>query len=88
MRLLHYRPEQDPPLNLVEFAVRDVPKYAILSHTWEQEEVTFKEMKKGQANKKKGYQKIVDFCKVARGGGFEYMWVDTCCGSPIITLSI
>ena len=36
------------------------PKYAILSHTWDKEEVAFKDMRKyrDEAETKKGFQKI------------------------------
>lgn len=30
-------------MELVEFFDKDVPEYAILSHTWEEEEITFEE---------------------------------------------
>ncbi|KAI0508751.1 HET-domain-containing protein [Xylaria bambusicola] len=60
---------------------RDMPKYAILSHTWGQDEVTYKEMKKrpDDAAKKQGYQKIKASAQRAREDGLEYFWVDTCC---------
>jgi hypothetical protein len=41
----------------------DIPKYAILSHTWgvDTEEVTFKDMIDGTSKNKSGYKKI-RFC--------------------------
>ena len=74
MRLLH-----STLLKLVEFMERDLPPYAILSHTWEMEEVSFQEMQSGDAESRKGYSKIEGCCKVAAAWGFEYVWVDTCC---------
>ncbi|PMD19924.1 HET-domain-containing protein [Hyaloscypha hepaticicola] len=74
MRLLH-----STHLKLVEFMERDLPPYAILSHTWEMEEVSFQEMQTDDAKSKKGYSKIKGCCKVAAAWGFEYVWVDTCC---------
>jgi hypothetical protein len=57
----------------------DAPPYAILSHRWEDEEITFQEMNlKGNGNKEKGYKKVVDFCEIARADGYDYGWVDTC----------
>lgn len=81
MRLIHYQPDQEPPLSLVEFLGKDIPRYAILSHTWGEEEVSFKDMKKNRAEGMKGLKKIKGLCEVAAGDGFEYMWVDTCCKS-------
>lgn len=53
--------------------------YAILSHTWEDEEVSFQDMQtRGVAEKKKGYAKILNCCKQARSDGYSYAWVDTC----------
>jgi hypothetical protein len=74
MRLLH-----STLFKLVEFMERDLPPYAILSHTWEMEEVSFQEMQSGDAKRRKGYSKIEGCCKVAAVWGFEYVWVDTCC---------
>ena len=54
--------------------------YAILSHRWEDGEVSFQDMQSpAVASKKKGYLKIINACKKAKGRGFEYIWVDTCC---------
>jgi hypothetical protein len=58
-----------------------IPKYAILSHTWEEEEVTYKEMSKhpDQAVSKRGYQKIKACAQLALQDGLDYFWIDTCC---------
>ncbi|KAI6371226.1 hypothetical protein MCOR25_003999 [Pyricularia grisea] len=54
--------------------------YAILSHTWETEEVTFQEFHElGTAKSRKGFAKISKTCSIARDRGLEYAWVDTCC---------
>ncbi|KAI0114015.1 heterokaryon incompatibility protein-domain-containing protein [Nemania sp. FL0031] len=65
-------------LAICEFTEDHVPPYAILSHKWGEEEVTFKDMIKGIAKGLKGYQKISECCKLAALDGFEY-WIDTCC---------
>jgi hypothetical protein len=53
--------------------------YAILSHTWEEEEVSFQEMRANdRAKREKGYKKIEKCCQQARVDGYEYAWVDTC----------
>ncbi|KAN0075668.1 HET domain containing protein [Elaphomyces granulatus] len=60
----------------------DIPRYAILSHTWgaDTEEVSFKDMIDGTAKSKvPGYNKI-RFCgEQARRDGLQYFWIDTCC---------
>lgn len=53
--------------------------YAILSHTWGEDEVTFEDMMKGQEKGKKGYVKIIHTCRLAKERGITYAWVDTCC---------
>ncbi|ENH68009.1 Vegetative incompatibility protein HET-E-1 [Fusarium oxysporum f. sp. cubense race 1] len=53
--------------------------YAILSHTWGEDEVTFEDMIDGQEKEKKGYIKIVNTCRLAKERGILYAWVDTCC---------
>jgi hypothetical protein len=55
--------------------------YAILSHTWGDEEVSFKEFKKPnrETKKKSGYRKIESAAMQAKGDGFRYIWIDTCC---------
>ncbi|RDW56928.1 HET-domain-containing protein [Coleophoma crateriformis] len=76
MRLLRY--DNDGAYSLVEFD-EDVPRYAILSHTWGAEEVTFGDMTNGQGKNKAGYDKI-QFCgDQASRDGLKYFWVDTCC---------
>ncbi|PIA90711.1 Vegetative incompatibility protein HET-E-1, partial [Cercospora beticola] len=53
--------------------------YAILSHTWNDEEVTHQEFRAGTAKGKKGYAKIMQTCDQAQKDGLKYAWVDTCC---------
>jgi hypothetical protein len=71
-------------LSYAEFADDNVPPYAILSHTWgqEDEEVTFKDLREDAGENKvgcTGYNKI-HFCgKQAAYNGISYFWVDTCC---------
>lgn len=58
-------------------------KYAILSHTWEEEEVGFQEMlaesRPARLLKKAGFLKIKKTCEIAKEKGYAYAWVDTCC---------
>ena len=55
-------------------------RYAILSHTWEDEEVSFQEFQHlDSASRKKGFKKIEMTCRLALRHGLSYAWVDTCC---------
>jgi hypothetical protein len=56
-----------------------IPPYAILSHTWGEEEVSFQDLLTPKAKDMIGYKKISDCCKQAVDDGFELAWVDTCC---------
>ncbi len=55
------------------------PNYAILSHTWGKEEVSFQEIGISGCEEKEGYQKITRCCAQAKADGLDYAWVDTCC---------
>jgi hypothetical protein len=57
------------------------PKYAILSHTWDEKEVVYKEMRKhrDKAEKKKGFEKITLCAKQTLKDDLDYFWIDTCC---------
>ncbi len=66
---------------MTEDLVNNIPAYAILSHTWgdDDQEVTLKEMADGSGKSKAGYQKI-RFCgKQASRDGLRHFQVDTCC---------
>lgn len=66
-------------LQFEEFEGSDIPKYAILSHRWQKEEVLFKDIEHGTASKKNGYHKFLKLCQLAEQDGIEYAWMDTCC---------
>jgi (2Fe-2S) ferredoxin len=67
-------------LALKEFFGNQIPRYAILSHTWHEEEVSFQDWAdQSSASQKKGYKKIFDVCQLARKHGLDYVWVDTNC---------
>jgi hypothetical protein len=77
MRLL--QSDGDGNLSLAEFFEDDIPEYAILSHRWGAEEVTFRDLTDGTSKVKTGYDKI-QFCgEQARRDGLQSFWVDTCC---------
>jgi hypothetical protein len=62
-----------------------IPDYAILSHTWGEQEVIFDDLKSlGSvknigAKSKAGWDKIRFCAKQAKRDGLDYFWVDTCC---------
>ncbi|KAI1738496.1 heterokaryon incompatibility protein-domain-containing protein [Xylaria scruposa] len=56
------------------------PRYAILSHTWEHEEVTFQDIQNlDVARTKAGFSKIFKCCEITADEGLSWAWVDTCC---------
>jgi hypothetical protein len=77
MRLL--RKDSNGQLILSTFFNDNSPPYAILSHTWGDDEVLFDDLRNGTAESKRGYAKIIKCCNLALEHGFEYVWVDTCC---------
>ena len=72
MRLLHTE-----SLEFEEFLGPTLPRYAILSHTWEQEEVSYQEMIQSHQDQrirsKDGYTKIVNCCEHAASAYFDYV---------------
>ena len=62
-----------------EFLDADIPRYAILSHTWGREEVEFYEWRSDAARLKDGFAKITGARDQARVDGLPYLWIDTCC---------
>jgi hypothetical protein len=77
MRLLNTK-----TLKLETFVNHDqAPPYAILSHTWGDEEVTLEDLSsKSLAYKsKRGWRKVVESARHAAQNGWDYIWIDTCC---------
>jgi hypothetical protein len=79
MRLIHTQ-----KFKIEEFTDDKIPAYAILSHTWGSEEVSFQAYRaaKGKLQRlegKAGFKKIKYCCAQAKDEGIEYCWVDTCC---------
>ena len=76
MHLLH-----TSRLELQEFIGDDIPKYAIFSHTWGDQEVLFRHVweKNFPSNASSGSRKIRNACAEAVKDRWEYIWVDTCC---------
>ncbi|KAI3319829.1 hypothetical protein HD806DRAFT_538796 [Xylariaceae sp. AK1471] len=80
MRLLHRDNAGNYDLT-PDLASDNIPPYAILSHTWGQDEVVFTDLAKARDNwqQKAGYNKIKFCAEQARRHGLRYFWVDTCC---------
>jgi hypothetical protein len=76
MRLIHAK-----TLEILEFLNEaQVPPFAILSHTWEEEECTLQQMQdpvNSLVSQRKGYLKIKLCCKQALKDGLEWAWIDT-----------
>ncbi|TGO33576.1 hypothetical protein BHYA_0238g00010 [Botrytis hyacinthi] len=77
MRLLDTKDTEN--LRVQEFSQRNIPSYAILSHRWEEEEVTFEDVKNGDLKQKKGFAKLKECRRRAREDGYDWVWADTCC---------
>ncbi|EJT73101.1 hypothetical protein GGTG_09951 [Gaeumannomyces tritici R3-111a-1] len=78
-------------LSLVDVVAENAKPYAILSHTWEDDEVTFEHMRilshpklsspevMKDIESRAGYQKIQQAAALARGDNYDFIWIDTCC---------
>ncbi|KAK0710543.1 hypothetical protein B0T21DRAFT_376757 [Apiosordaria backusii] len=84
MRLLH-----TSTYAMEEFVGEIIPKYAILSHTWEGKEVSLRDMEQPDLLQKlehppsPAWGKIKNACKQARQDLWDYIWIDTCCIAPL-----
>ena len=72
-------------IELEEFPPNRIPPYAILSHTWQTQEVIFDDFRHGKSSaelertKKASWSKIQGSCKCTLNDGLEYVWIDSCC---------
>ena len=69
-------------LELKGFYDDSIPTYAILSHRWASEELTFQDMKPKHGAClpfRPGYRRLHDFCQKATNDGYAWVWLDTCC---------
>ncbi|KAJ8508560.1 hypothetical protein ONZ45_g9167 [Pleurotus djamor] len=58
--------------------LRSYGAYAILSHRWGKNELTYKELRKGQVDPSR-HLKFLKFCEAAKDYGCRYVWIDTGC---------
>lgn len=67
-------------LKLNDVRDENIERFAILSHRWEDGEVSFQEMQNPTAaSNMKGFMKIQKSCQHAVKSSCNYVWVDTCC---------
>jgi hypothetical protein len=67
---------------LETFVEPSIPEYAILSHTWDGEEVVYEEFIKASKNvveKDARYHKIRGCAELAAEADLSNFWIDTCC---------
>ncbi|PQE25107.1 het domain-containing protein [Rutstroemia sp. NJR-2017a BVV2] len=77
MRLINCKSR---PLAIEEFFGSTIPRYAILSHTWEEQEVTHQQFADIEARtSRKGWSKVQKACELANEEGHKYIWIDSCC---------
>ncbi|KIY00433.1 uncharacterized protein Z520_04118 [Fonsecaea multimorphosa CBS 102226] len=66
----------------------DIPPYAILSHTWRSEEISFQDMRNLEQNpdqhssrlfSQEGFKKIEGCCERALRDDLGWIWIDSCC---------
>ncbi|KAI4182785.1 MAG: hypothetical protein LQ346_006488 [Caloplaca aetnensis] len=89
MRLLHTE-----TLEFQEFFDSQTPRYAILSHRWTGDEVSFEEFhrykersgpifskiqKRYRKRNNPSFSKIQKCCNFARNDGYQWVWIDSCC---------
>ncbi|KAI0458463.1 hypothetical protein F5B21DRAFT_500362 [Xylaria acuta] len=70
-------------LSLEEFMIvkPETLEYAVLSHTWGDGEITFRDFTgfDSYRGNQKGFYKIVRTCELARRDGIRYVGIGTCC---------
>ncbi|KAI1468174.1 HET-domain-containing protein [Daldinia caldariorum] len=88
MRLLEARiAKETGTLKLIEKRPNELLRYAILSHTWEDDEITFNDIESGEASYASvktvaalaSLSKLLGACTQAANDGYEYIWIDSCC---------
>jgi hypothetical protein len=85
MRLLRITGDGDLQFTNDIIRKKDVPPYAILSHTWGEQEVLYNDLTSSDSvtdiseNKREGWGKLQFCARQAKRDGLEHFWVDTCC---------
>ena len=70
-----------PSLQLEYFVegAAQVPHYAILSHRWGKDELSFQEVQTADPIARTTKGKVWEACQQAIKDRYEYIWIDTCC---------
>ena len=79
MRLLNTQTIQLESFNGNE---EDIPPYAILSHTWGTDEITFQDVTQQpleEIRRREAFYKVQECCAQAQKNGYDYVWIDTFC---------
>ena len=66
-------------LKFKEFFDDKIPKYAISSHRWIEEEISYKIYKRSKQKNGSSFDKILGLCDLAKQRSLEWVWIDTCC---------
>ncbi|KAL4063365.1 heterokaryon incompatibility protein-domain-containing protein [Scleroderma yunnanense] len=86
--LIRERKQVDSRTKVLELRDDEFANYAILSHRWIDQEVSYDEMTelakmeeeaRDEIRQRSGYQKILDSCEQAKKDEYKWLWVDTCC---------
>lgn len=79
MRLLHSK-----DLVFKEFVGENIPRYAIISHRWGEEEVSYQDFLEERRKYRWVRRQDYGWVKIAKAGqlalkrGLEWFWIDTC----------
>ncbi|OHF01196.1 HET domain-containing protein [Colletotrichum orchidophilum] len=68
-----------PNIELVDFNPDQLPRYAILSHTWGDDEVVYADIRNQNAATKSTFSKVRYSCIQTLADDLEYVWIDSCC---------
>ena len=84
MRLLKTGPyvPGNKKLEVIQKWGKDIPPYAILSHTWSadpEHEVLLSDLQHGTCASKPAYAKLEKAMERAKLDGYGWLWIDTCC---------
>lgn len=66
-------------LELQEFPEGNEPSYAVLSHAWDGQEVSYVDYKENRRLDGYGYQTITRFCETAKTWGVQWAFIHSCC---------
>ena len=67
-------------LEFGELFDNDIPQYAIFSHRWGKDEVTFHAFEGAKKEEGPRFSKIKKFCNLAKEASLaQWVWIGTCC---------